>query len=155
MRPLGSTIRCRSDQLGRPDTGHFEVSALIDEFDVVVIHYSVVVILEHFLEPFFREKLARYKGLKVQFIQDDYRNVELMCSNIRELGINVLFTLYSPEKIDAVYSPQRLPSVTKYSTLAGYVPENLAKASTPTIESRPIDNYGWLYTSDWIRAHRA
>ncbi len=45
----------------------------LDEFDVVVIHYSLVIIFDSYLAPDFREKLRRFQGLKIQFIQDDYR----------------------------------------------------------------------------------
>lgn len=123
------------DPLGRTTSANLE----FDEFDVVVLHYSIYAIRDGYLHPFFRAKLAKYQGLKVQFIQDDYRWIEQMCACIREMGIHLLFTLYAPEKIDLVYSPSRLPGVTKFSTLAGYVPQNLLNKPTIPIASRPID----------------
>jgi hypothetical protein len=110
-----------------------------NEFDVVVLHYSIFVLSDGHLHPFFRANLARYQGLKIQFIQDDYRQIDPMCARIRELGIHVLFTLYSAHKIDQVYSPGRLPGVAKFSTLAGYVPDNLLTKTAPPSASRRLD----------------
>ena len=38
----------------------------LDEFDVVVIHYSLITIADRYLAPSFRDKLRRFRGLKVQ-----------------------------------------------------------------------------------------
>ena len=58
----------------------------LDEFDVVVMHYSLVTINDGYLAPSFRAKLRRFGGLKVQMIQDDYRWVHEFWAMIRELG---------------------------------------------------------------------
>ena len=59
---------------------------------------------------------------------------------MREIGINVLFhSLRAPEKIEQVYSQEHLPGVTKYSTLAGYAPDNLLGLTPPQVEARPVD----------------
>jgi hypothetical protein len=62
-----------------------------------------------------------------------------MCCRIRELGINLLFTLYSPEKKAQVYSPARIPGVRTFSTLAGYVPDSLQNYDSAPIASRRLD----------------
>src|SRR3981189_3035605 len=65
----------------------------LNEFDVVVIHYSVVLSDPHYVAPHFRDKLRRFSGLKVQFIQDDYRWVDAATAAARDVGIKVLFTV--------------------------------------------------------------
>lgn len=111
----------------------------LDEFDAVIVHYSLVVIFDHFLSPAFREQLRRYRGLKVQFIQDEYRWVNAVTAMMRTLGIHVLFTLLPEREIGKVYNERTLPGVTIHRTVAGYMPENLTGLETPPFESRPID----------------
>ena len=116
-------------------------SRLLDlgEFDAVVIHYSLVIIADTYLDPSFRRKLHEYRGLKIQFIQDDYRWVDRMTEMMRYLGIDVLFTLVPSKEIPKVWREDRLPGVRKINTLAGYVPDNLLGRDVPRIGERPID----------------
>ncbi len=110
-----------------------------DEFDVVVIHYSVVIISDHYLSPDFRERLRRFQGLKVQFIQDDYRWINEITTMMRYIGIHVLFTLVATPEIPKIWDETRLPGVVKLSTFAGYVPDSLVGFEIPPVEARPID----------------
>lgn len=123
------------DPLGRLGSVHLD----LNEFDVVVLHYSVCVLWDYYLQPGFREKLAAYQGLKIQFIQDDYRRVETMCNRVREMGIHLLFSLYAPDKVDLVYSRERLPGVKTFTTLTGYVPEELPVPSATPLAARRYD----------------
>ena len=109
------------------------------EFDVVVIHYSLCIIVDDYFAPAFREKLRRFGGLKVQFIQDDYRWVDRIAAMMRDLEIGVLFTLVPPPEIPRVWSAERLPGTVKIGTLAGYVPESLIGLPVRPLDDRPID----------------
>ena len=111
----------------------------IDEFDVVIIHYSLVIISDYYLPPSLREQIRSFQGLKVQFIQDDYRWVDDIAAMMRHLGIHVVFTLFPEAQIPKVWTDTRLPGVRKISTLAGYIPDRLVGITTPPVESRPID----------------
>jgi len=111
----------------------------LDEFDVVVLHYSLCIIVDHYVPPDLREKLRRYRGLKIQYIQDDYRWVDEITSAMRYVGIDVLFTLVPDREIPKIWDEGRLPAVVKINTLAGYVPEDLARRPVPPYEQRPID----------------
>jgi hypothetical protein len=111
----------------------------LEEFDVVVLHYSLVIISDHYLSPAFQEQIRRFTGLKIQFLQDEYRWVDAITAKMRDLGIHVLFTLLQPERIAAVYDDRRLPGVHKITTLAGYVPDYLARCTVPPLAQRPID----------------
>ena len=111
----------------------------LDEFDVVVIHYSLVSIHVGYLAPSFRAKLRRFDGLKVQMIQDDYRWVEEFWAMIRELGITVLFTLVPEREIEAVWPSAELPGVEKINTLAGYVPLDAGSQPVRPLSERPFD----------------
>lgn len=109
------------------------------EFDVLVLHYSLVIVSNHYLSPDFREQIRQFKGLKIQFLQDEYRWVDAITAMMRDLGIHVLFTLLPPKSISKVYDDVRLPGVRKITALAGYVPDNLLGRRVPPIGSRPIE----------------
>ena len=110
----------------------------LDEFDVVVIHYSVVLSDAGFISPHFRDKLRRFRGLKIQFIQDDYRWVDRATAAARDVGINVLFTV-APEPAAGLLYDERLPGVRRVQTLTGYVPDNLTRRQLNPLSDRPID----------------
>jgi hypothetical protein len=110
----------------------------LDEFDVVVIHYSLVVIFDSYLPERLRERLANYRGLKVQFIQDEYRWIDRITETMRELGIHLLYTLVPPGEVDKVYG-ERVPLVMPVTTLAGYVPEEIVGRRVPPAGERPFD----------------
>jgi hypothetical protein len=111
----------------------------LEEFDVVVIHYSIKIIAEDCLAPEFRDRIRQYQGLKVQFIQDEYRLVNEFTDLMRYLGIHVLFTLLAEPDIPKLYDEIRLPGVVKLTTLAGYVPSGLAHVRPSPLAARPVD----------------
>jgi hypothetical protein len=111
----------------------------LDEFDVVVLHWSLVIISDHYLAPSFREQIAAFDGLKVQMIQDDYRWVDEMAAMMRKLGIGLLYTLVPTREIPKIWDDSRLPNVVKVSTLPGYVPEGLVHVRAPALDGRPLE----------------
>lgn len=111
----------------------------LDEFDVVVIHYSIKIISEDHLAPAFREQIRRFQGLKVQFIQDEYRSVNDFTDLMRDLGIQVLYTLVAEPERSRLYDEARLPGVVKLTTLAGFVPSGLVAHETLPLARRPLD----------------
>jgi hypothetical protein len=111
----------------------------LGEFDVVVIHYSIFVVSDEYLCEPVRRKLRAFRGLKVQFIQDEYRWVDRISATMRDLGIGVLFTCVPPASLPSIWNEQRLPGVRKVPTLTGYVPEELVGAPFPPLRERPID----------------
>ena len=110
----------------------------LDHFDVVVIHYTLVVTLDSYLPFELAERITQFRGLKVQFIQDEYRWVDEITARMRELGIDVLFTCVPEDVVPAIYG-QRLPGVQTVTTLAGYVPDQLVGRRVPPLEARAID----------------
>lgn len=111
----------------------------LDEFDVVVVHYSLMILAESYLPADVQAALARFGGLKIQFIQDDYRQVEAMRAAMRTLGIDVLFTLVPEREVERVWPPSSLPGVTVVTTLAGYVPEAATRRDVLPLDARPLD----------------
>ena len=113
--------------------------ALLDlaRFDVLVIHYSIVASLDTYLGAAARDAIARFNGLKVQFIQDEFRFVDATIAASRRLGIDVLFTCVPEGEVEKVYAG--LPRPRKVSVLTGYVPEDLLRLRVPAIAQRPVD----------------
>jgi hypothetical protein len=144
-----NTIRAEVDaltKLSRHDVRRYDPVGLkdsavldLDEFDAVVIHYTVVPLLDYFLAPPFREQLKRFDGLKVQMVQDDYRWVDQITDRIIELGVSVLFTLVPEREIDNVWKPERFSGIERINYLAGYVPLGAENAPRPPLAQRPLD----------------
>jgi len=109
-----------------------------DEFDVVVIHYTIMVTASRYLSPDLAAKIARFRGLKVQLIQDEYRAVDTVTAAMRRLGIDVLYTCVPSPEREEMYA-DRLPGVTLVTTLPGFVPDELVGRHVPTLGDRPID----------------
>ena len=74
----------------------------------------------------------------MQFIQDEYRWVDVLTARIRELGIDLLFSCIPQDVVPAIYGP-RLPRVEVLTTLAGFVPDRWVGRPVPPLAERPID----------------
>jgi hypothetical protein len=125
----------RFNPIERPDA-----CRLLDpsEFDAVVIHYTISLVSARYLPPPLPERLKRFEGLKVQFIQDEYRTVDAVTAAMRNIGIDVLFTCVPEPAAGRIYD-SRLPGVTRVFTLPGYVPDELVGRRVAPAEERPID----------------
>jgi hypothetical protein len=112
----------------------------LDAFDAVVLHYSLYTLLDSYLPRRFRERLRRFRGLKVQFIQDDYRQVDAFARLMADLGIDLLYTLVPERAVAQVWRrhPQ-LDRVEIHTTLAGYAPDRLLRIETLPIRERALD----------------
>ena len=119
--------------------GRFPADLEVNRFDGLIIHYSLVACLDAFIGPGARESIKQFRGLKIIFVQDDYRFINNTVDAIRDLGANIVFGLAPDDIIDEVYSPKRLPGVVRETVLAGYVPEHLTKRSVPSFTERKID----------------
>lgn len=131
--------------------GEFPAVLDLDRFDGLIIHYSLVACLDAFVGPRARQLIKQFRGLKVVFIQDDYRFINQTVDALHDLGVNVLLCLAPEDIIDDVYSPQRLPNVIRETVLAGYVPEHLTKRAVSSFSERKIDiGYRARKLSPWI-----
>jgi len=111
----------------------------LDSFDVIVIHYSIVMADERYLSPAAKQKLRASRATKVAFIQDEYRFVDQTINAVRDINIRVLFTCVPEGEIEKVYPQAKLPDVQKVNVLTGYVDLALISRSTPAYRERPID----------------
>lgn len=110
----------------------------LDRFDVVVIHYSIWILQDYYLPDPVRDAIRSFSGLKVQFLQDEYRRVNDTVDVLLDMGIDVLFTLCSPATCAALYGQLRENNVRLVTTLTGYVPRALSRIRTKPIARRPV-----------------
>jgi hypothetical protein len=111
----------------------------LSNFDVIIIHYSLVIKNSNYLPPGFRLKLQEFNCLKILFIQDEYRFINDTMHTINALGIDILYTCVPTQEIHKVYSEQFVPGVLTTNTLTGYVPHNLTKLPNIDYHSRQYD----------------
>lgn len=97
--------------------------APLDLFEVVVVHYSVRVCLDHHLRPEFRAELSSFLGLKILFIQDEYENTNTTRKFIAEVGFDLVFSCVPEKYIEAVYPPDLFPGTEFLTTLTGFAQE--------------------------------
>lgn len=109
-------------------------------FDVLVIHYSIYMPSEYMIDNDTRHRIRNFRGRKIAFIQDEYRQVNKIHHCLNDLAIDVLFTCVPTEEVEKVYPVSTLPRLQKINTLTGYVPEQLSlKRLERKIADRSID----------------
>lgn len=104
-------------------------------FDVVVIHYSVRLPFDQ-LSASTVQALKKFSGLKVLFIQDEYDHTYRAWHWIKELGMQLVFTVVPLKGISQVYPPLEFPGTRFISTLTGYVPDELSLDPSTTAPSQ-------------------
>jgi hypothetical protein len=111
----------------------------LDLFDVILIHYSVRLAYTWHISPHFATALARYHGLKVLFIQDEYDNTWIASDWINKLGIEVVFTNVPDNYLRRIYSRVNHERVEFIQALTGYVPLHFGRCPPPKrAADRPV-----------------
>lgn len=111
----------------------------LEQFDAVIIHYSLTLALDSYISVKTRYRLSAYSGLKILFIQDEYRFVEKTRESIRQLGISLVFTCVPAAEIPKIYPPETLPDVTFVNVLTAYVPAWLTVYPAVPLSERKFD----------------
>ena len=108
-------------------------------FDCIVIHYSVPIGYGTYIDKNLVQKFSKYKGLLALFIQDEMRWVDSTVSNIKALGISLIFTVTNKEVTRKIYHDPYFNTVRFEHVLTGYVPEHLLEVEVPAYNDRTID----------------
>ena len=120
-------------------------------FDVIVFHYSIVISMATFLPPGFFARLSEFSGLKVLFIQDEYRWVDRTSAAVRDLDISVIFTVVNDVVIREIYRDDWFDRIRFEQTLTGFVPEALLARAVPKFAERRIDvSYRARKVPSWL-----
>ena len=78
-------------------------SICLENYDAVIIHYSIFILKDYYLDAKWRLKLSESKLVKVQIIQDEHRNIAHMIDRQDLLGIDLLFSSLSVDNLKKVY----------------------------------------------------
>jgi hypothetical protein len=108
-----------------------------DPFDVVIVHYSLFIAIDAYFPPSVRSRLAAFGGVKVLFIQDEYRFVNQTIDALNFCGIDIVFTCVPEAEIPKVYPPHKLPKTRFINVLTGYVPDSLKLFKARPLAERP------------------
>lgn len=121
----------------------------LDLFDGIILHYSLFLTIDAYVSERSRHKLRVFKGLKVIFLQDEYRCVDETITHIRALGFHLIFTCIPSSLMENIYPPSKLPGVRCINVLTGYVAENLIHYVPRPLNKRPyhVSYRGRLYPS--------
>lgn len=108
-------------------------------FDVVVLHYSIVISSESHVSSSMARKIREFRGYKVLFIQDEYRWVDRTAAAIANLGVDLIYSVINEELVDRVYHHTTIRHVRRNVTLTGFVPEQLTIRPVPGFSERKMD----------------
>jgi hypothetical protein len=112
----------------------------MSRFDIVALHYSIYILGENYINATWRDAISSCSAVKIQFLQDEYRNINAFHQRMTELGIQLLFTCVPEEEIEKVYPSEKLKGLTKVNNLTGYVPEYYEKRKPDfSMKHRPVD----------------
>ena len=108
-------------------------------FDCIVMHYSIVISLPQYVSDKLAQRIRAFDGLKILFVQDEFRWVNRTSHAAEELGITVLFTVVNKDVIQKIYHHNYFDSVRFEQTLTGFIPEELVTRDVPQYEDRTLD----------------
>ena len=109
------------------------------KFDVIVIHYTLGIGIEHYINYKTTEKIGKTEALKVVFIQDEYRNIHRKLDCLAEIGADIVFTCIPEDEMRKIYLKEKLPDLTLINNLSGYVNQHKIDFGIPDLRVRPID----------------
>ena len=110
-----------------------------DIFDCVVFHYSIVISSHVYLSETSVEKVRRYSGYKVLFIQDEYRHVDRTAAAIANLGVDLIYSAINEDVREQIYCQDSIRKIRRKTTLTGFVPKHLTELTVPEYAARKID----------------
>ena len=119
--------------------GELPLSVNLNNFHAVIVHYSLILSKDDFISPFSRNRLRLYEGLKIVFIQDEYRWVNKAVSALKYIKADILYSCIPESEHEKVYPKKVLPRLEIKHTLTGYVPSELLNIKRKGFLDRAID----------------
>ena len=121
------------------NSGNLPDELELDKFDCIIVHYSLFLAIDAYISKKSKDKIKHFKGLKIIFIQDEYRFVNKTVELLADLKFNILFTCLSDKEVEKVYPKLLLPNLLKVNVLTGYVPDELKIEKAIPLEKRKWD----------------
>lgn len=111
---------------------------ILESFDCLIIHYSISLLYERYVSRGTLERIKSFAGLKILFIQDEYRRVNFACGQINYAGIDMVYSC-APEEVARKMYASLDQNIILNTTLTGYVPEGAYDIKLNPISERTID----------------
>ena len=109
------------------------------DFDVILIHYSLYVLGPYFLPDPWADYVRCHPAVKVQIIQDEYREINRMKARMHELGVRLVFSSLDPANAERVYGVGGPAGTSFVSCIPGYVHDHFDHLAPPPFADRPFD----------------
>lgn len=121
-------------------TNNAEITADFDRYDAVFHSYCGRLAVDGYVSESYREKMRRFRGVKIAAIQDEYERTNTVKAAIRDLGFDVALTLVRQDLIDYVYPRAEFPDTEFVTVLTGYVDDDTITRLPPPkpLSERPI-----------------
>ncbi len=116
--------------------GRRDLASDVNRFDVLVVHWSIAITFDSYLSPDVRRRIRAFRGMKIQFIQDEHRWVNEVTATMTYLGIDLVYSVAGESERPKLYSGLRAEV---RQTLTGYVSEELERFTAPRPDARRID----------------
>lgn len=112
----------------------------LQKFDIIIVHYSLCILNNCYIAKNSKDRIRNFKGLKVAFVQDEYRQINKMNEELKYLGIDVMFTCFPESEMHKIYSNTASSGMSLHTNLTGYIPERLIKEREHVpISARTLD----------------
>jgi len=121
-----------SSLMGLPSDG------IMSKVDCIVIHYTLSLLYDKYIPRDSLETIRSFKGLKILFLQDEYRRVNFVCEKIKYAKIDLVFTCAPQDVASKIYAAFE-DKLKFHTTLTGFVPEALIDIEAKPIANRTID----------------
>jgi hypothetical protein len=108
----------------------------LSKYDVIIIHYSIFILGSYFLSTKWEDKIINFKGIKIQIIQDEFRNIDQMKNKMKLFDFSAIFSSLNISNAKKVYN---FKNTFVISCLPGYIHEEYLRLISPQIEVRKID----------------
>lgn len=133
-----------------PNRGELDFVFDLNEFDVIIVHYSIFLAVDNYCSTRTKAKLKAARGLKVAFLQDEYRFVDRSIEAMHEAGIGLVFSCVPTPSIPLVYPPEKMKNIRVVNTLTGYASSFLAALKPTELKERKFDvSYRGRRYPDW------
>lgn len=123
----------------------------LSQYGIIIIHYSLNISSEQYIQNSLRASISEFNGVKVLFIQDEYKHVNRTIDAIKSLEIDIIFTCLQESEFEKVYSRDKLGDISIFNTLTGYVPEKTNCFGSKSYHERNIDvSYRARDIPEWL-----
>ncbi len=96
------------------------------DYDAIFQSYCARWPFKGYVSAFYSDSLARFSGLKILAVQDEYDRTDMLKDAILRHGFDVVLTCVPTDQIEKVYPHQEFPNTEFVQVLTGYVPEDIS-----------------------------